>query len=187
MMLSTKIDTDTASGSVRFSVENYSSIFDAKTKNTEVEYRGFVDLEIHGSNYDYESYNEDTYEYKKIPFDLFSTMSFDVKVILSSDGTSYIQVVKLSALSHGDKTIKKNFDESMTSFQKYVGKTYKLPTSLTQGSQLDPEFIQKNILNALNILDQKPLFTVLSKQEDSYSLGLNILTLKSLGWTPYKR
>jgi hypothetical protein len=85
-------------------------------------------------------------------------MSFDLKVTLSSDGTPYVQVVKLSALSHGDKTIKKNFDESMTSFQKYVGKAYKLPTSLTQGSRLDPEFIQKNILNALNILDQKPLF-----------------------------
>ena len=75
----------------------------------------------------------------------------------------------------------------MISFQKYVGKTYKLPTSLTQGSQLDPEFIQKNILNSLNILDQKPLFSVLSKQENSYTLGLNLMTLKSLGWAPYKR
>ena len=106
MSLKTKIDTPEASGSVNLQIEEYQTIYDAKTKNAEVSYRGVMEFEIHGSDLDYDSYNEETYSYKKMPYGFYATVYFDAKAIVTGDGSSYLKLSRLDGRSHGNGTMK---------------------------------------------------------------------------------
>lgn len=120
MSFKTKINSPEASGGVNVQFEEYQTLYDAKSKNVEVSYRGYMEIEVHGSDYDYDSYNEETYTYKKIPFDFYATINFDAKAIVLSDGTTYVKLVKFDGISHGKGDMKVGFDEMILSAQKYV-------------------------------------------------------------------
>ena len=120
MAFKTKINSPEASGAINVQVEEYQTLYDANSKNIEVAYRGYMEIEIHGSDYDYDSYDEETYSYDKIPFDFYATVNFDAKAILLADGTSFIKLVKFDGRSHGKGDMKIGFDEMIVSAQKYV-------------------------------------------------------------------
>lgn len=187
MSLKTKINTSEASGSVNLQVEEYQTMYDAKTKNIEVSYRGVMEFEIHGSDLDYDSYNEETYNYKKMPYGFYATVNFDAKAIIMADGSAYLKLSRLDGRSHGNGTMKQWFDLALISLQEYVGTMYKIPWSTRSVWDIDTLLTQNSIMRALDILEQKPLLRVISKTGDVYALSPNRDTIKSLGWKMPKK
>ncbi len=187
MSFKTKIGTPESSWSINIQVEKYHTLYDAKTKNIEVTYRGMLEFEIHGSDIDYDSYNEDTFEYKKIPFDFYTTVNFDFKIIVLADGSIYMKLSQLDWLSHGNGTMKQWYDLALLGAKQYIGKIYKLPQSMSSPENIDSLMLQKNLLKSLEILEWRSFFVALSKSGEDYALGLNRDTMKMLGWKMSKK
>ena len=187
MSFKTKIDTPEASGALNMQLDEYQTIYDAKTKNVEISYRGMLEFDMFGSKSDYDSYDEEAYSYKKIPFEFHTTVKFNVKAIIVADGSMYISLSELTTLSRGNPDIKKEFDSSLLLLQKYIGRTYKIPASATQSGNMESLVMQKNIINSLDILEKNALFTTISRTGESYTMNLNRATMKKLGWKINKK
>jgi hypothetical protein len=145
-------------------IDEFRTIYDAKTRNTEIIYRGSVDVEIHGTNYDYDNYDEVTDSYKKIAYDFYPTIRFDVSMVVTIDGSSYLKLIRLDGESRGADLMKAAFDEVLKSAQKYVGKTYKIPSKLSSSDGMDLTNLQGNIFKTLDILENKSLFSIVEKK-----------------------
>ena len=113
MTLKAKIGTPEASGSLSLSLTELSTTSDAKSRNVEMAYRGTAALEISGVSSDYDSYDKKTQTYKKVPYEFSTTITFDMKVVVTADGDMYLTLSKLGALSRGDMSMKKSLDEAM--------------------------------------------------------------------------
>jgi hypothetical protein len=145
-------------------VDELRTTYDAKTRNTEIIYRGSVDLEIHGTNYDYDNYDEKADSYKKIAYDFYPTIRFDVSMVVTIDGSSFVKLVKLDGESRGTDIMKAGFDEVLKSAQKYIGKTYKIPSRLSYSDGMYLTDLQGNIIKTLDTLENKSLFSIVEKK-----------------------
>jgi hypothetical protein len=60
MSLKTKIALEDGSGSINLQVDDYTTRYDAKSRNSEATFRGSIELELHTTSSDYNNYNEKT-------------------------------------------------------------------------------------------------------------------------------
>jgi hypothetical protein len=176
MILSTRIDTASASGSISLTLDPYSMTVDGKSGNSDMQYRGRVVYDIRSSDYRYDTSKD---EYREIPIRVTGHINFEVSLI-QADGHVYMRLSSIDGVLTGDAETQKSFDRMILQAEEYKDKTYRIPGSST--SSFQPEDFYEIIQWGFSTLMSSPLFTVVSKNKDgSYRLRLDPATLKKLG------
>lgn len=181
MIFKTKISNPEASGSIDLRVEEYSTKYDAKTQNIQMKFRGNLDMAVNTSQSDYDSYDEDTWEYGQIPVKFSATLRYDVTLIVAKDGSMYVTLSSLDGSAQGYEYAKSGFDTVLEMGRAYIGKTYKIPSTYNEVKWLDMATIESTIRSGLLILESRPLFATQSEKNGTYTLAANVAVLDALG------